>query len=147
MSSHFYAMLAGLSMHEGKAVLRAMRWDASDREVLFYRQKGKCFYCGCQMTKKRRKPGAVDPRSLTVDHVMTRRMGGRDGPKVGACYDCNTRRGDLPAHDFLMAVAREQGWINLDTLSDAELLGHANSLLAQARVDQAGARDLGKAEQ
>lgn len=98
-------------MDESKTALRAIGWNASDREVLFYRQKGKCFYCSCQMTKKRRRPGAVDPRSLTVDHIMTRAMGGRSGPKVGACYDCNTRRGDMPAHDFLMVVAREQGLV------------------------------------
>jgi hypothetical protein len=110
MCSRFFAILAGLSLNEGKAALRAQGWSGTDRDVLFYRQRGKCFYCGCQMTKKRRAPGTeVNPRSLTVDHILTRSMGGREGPKVAACYDCNSRRGDMPAHEFVMAIARERG--------------------------------------
>lgn len=110
MSTELYDVLAGLSMAEGRAALRARGYSGTDSDVLFYRQRGKCFYCGCQMTKRLRLRGEpTNPKSLTVDHILTRRMGGRMGPKVGACFGCNSRRGDMPAHDFLLVVATEAG--------------------------------------
>lgn len=70
------------------------------QEQLWYCQKGRCFYCDRLMHTRRPGMGRVsDPLLCTVDHIA------RDVDPtlvVGACVECNTERGNLPAHEYIM---------------------------------------------
>jgi hypothetical protein len=70
------------------------------QERLWYRQKGRCFYCDRMMHTRRPSMGkAADGLLCTVDHIA------RDvahNLTVGACLDCNGERGSLPAHEYIM---------------------------------------------
>lgn len=106
-----FELLVGKSLAEGKRVLGGGR-QAADALVLWLRQGGRCFYCDDPMVAQDRCAGQpTNPRSVTIDHLFTRSNGGREGPKVQACYECNTSRGDMPAHEFIMVIARRQGLI------------------------------------
>lgn len=72
------------------------------RARLYNKQRGRCFYCDrkCHMAKI--VTGGEYPDAFTVDHV--------NRPYslklvVGACYACNTERGHLPAHEYVMVWA------------------------------------------
>jgi 5-methylcytosine-specific restriction endonuclease McrA len=77
------------------------------RKAIHDRERGACFYC------LRRTPGNV----RCLDHVVPRVRFGRNSCRnlVSCCIECNTRKGDRPAPDFLRTLYR------LGRLTAAEL--------------------------
>jgi 5-methylcytosine-specific restriction endonuclease McrA len=77
------------------------------RKAIHDRERGACFYC------LRRTPGKV----RCLDHVVPRVRFGRNSYRnlVSCCIECNTRKGDRPAPDFLRTLYR------LGRLTPAEL--------------------------
>jgi 5-methylcytosine-specific restriction endonuclease McrA len=77
------------------------------RKAIHDREGGACFYC------LRRTPGKV----RCLDHVVPRVRFGRNSYRnlVSCCIECNTRKGDRPAPDFLRTLYR------LGRLTPAEL--------------------------
>lgn len=66
---------------------------ATDRNYLYEKQKGKCFYCGCKMSKGP-DDGNRDPKRLTTDHKKLWSKGGKTNLRncVAACRKCNDTR-------------------------------------------------------
>lgn len=79
--------------------LRAM----TRRDALFERQHGLCAYCKCDMTLRWGFPNTV-----TRDHIVARSAGGSDDDAnlVGACMECNWRKGAMPVSEFLQSIGR-----------------------------------------
>jgi 5-methylcytosine-specific restriction endonuclease McrA len=77
------------------------------RKAIHDRERGACFYC------LRRTPGKV----RCLDHVVPRVRFGRNSYSnlVSCCIECNTRKGDRAAPDFLRTLYR------LGRLTPAEL--------------------------
>ena len=77
------------------------------RKTIHDRERGACFYC------LRRTPANVQ----CLDHVVPRVRFGRNSYRnlVSCCIECNTRKGDRPAPDFLRTLYR------LGRLAPAEL--------------------------
>ena len=77
------------------------------RKAIHDRERGACFYC------LRRTPGKV----RCLDHVVPRVRFGPNSYRnlVSCCIECNTRKGDRPAADFLRTLYR------LGRLTPAEL--------------------------
>ena len=77
------------------------------RKAIHDRDRGACFYC------LRRAPANV----RCLDHVVPRVRFGRNSYRnlVSCCIECNTRKGDRPAADFLRTLYR------LGRLTPAEL--------------------------
>src|SRR5258707_3481266 len=69
------------------------------RKTIHDRERGACFYC------LRRTPGKV----RCLDHVVPRVRFGRNSYRnlVSCCIECNTRKGDCPASDFLRTLYRQ----------------------------------------
>jgi len=85
---------------------RAAALEASDflstaalRKSIHDRQAGTCFYC------LRRTPVHI----RCIDHVVPRACSGRNGYRnlVSCCVECNSRKGDRPAPDFLRTLYRQ----------------------------------------
>src|SRR6266404_2309868 len=77
------------------------------RKSIHDRERGACFYC------LRRTPANVP----CLDHVVPRVRFGRHSYRnlVSCCLECNSRKGDRPARDFLRTLYR------LGRLTPAEL--------------------------
>src|SRR6266487_1279478 len=88
------------------------------RKTIHSRERGACFYC------LRRTPAHVQ----CLDHVVPRVRLGRNSYRnlVSCCLECNSRKGDRPARDFLRTLYR------LGRLTPAELDGRLRSLKALA---------------
>jgi len=84
------------------------------RKTIHDRERGACFYC------LRRTPADVQ----CLDHVVPRVRFGRNSYRnlVSSCMECNTRKGDRPARDFLRTLYR------LGRLTPAELDGRLRAL-------------------
>ena len=69
------------------------------RKAIHDRERGACFYC------LRRTPANVQ----CLDHVVPRARFGRNSYRnlVSCCIECNTRKGDRPAPDFLRTLYRQ----------------------------------------
>jgi hypothetical protein len=69
------------------------------RKAIHDRERGACFYC------LRRTPANV----RCLDHVVPRVRFGRNSYRnlVSCCIECNTRKGDRPAADFLRTLYRQ----------------------------------------
>ena len=69
------------------------------RKAIHDRERGACFYC------LRRTPANVQ----CLDHVVPRARFGRNSYRnlVSSCMECNTRKGDRPARDFLRTLYRQ----------------------------------------
>ena len=69
------------------------------RKAIHDRERGACFYC------LRRTPGKV----RCLDHVVPRVRFGRNSYRnlVSCCLECNTRKGDRTAPDFLRTLYRQ----------------------------------------
>lgn len=69
------------------------------RKAIHDRERGACFYC------LRRTPANV----RCLDHVVPRVRFGRNSYRnlVSCCIECNTRKGDRPAPDFLRTLYRQ----------------------------------------
>jgi 5-methylcytosine-specific restriction endonuclease McrA len=68
------------------------------RRSIHDRERGACFYC------LRHSPAKVH----CIDHVVPRVRCGRNSYRnlVSCCLDCNSRKGDRPARDFLRTLYR-----------------------------------------
>jgi len=84
------------------------------RKTIHDCERGACFYC------LRRTPANVQ----CLDHVVPRARFGRNSYRnlVSSCMECNTRKGDRPAPDFLRTLYR------LGRLTPAELDGRLRAL-------------------
>src|SRR5712692_8062248 len=84
------------------------------RKTIHDRERGACFYC------IRRTPAHVH----CLDHVVPRLRFGCNSHRslVSCCVECNTRKGDRPARDFLRTLYR------LGRLTAAELDGRLRAL-------------------
>jgi hypothetical protein len=84
------------------------------RKAIHDRERGACFYC------HRRTPANVQ----CLDHVVPRVRFGRNSYRnlVSCCIECNTRKGDRPARDFLRTLYRQ------GRLTPAELDGRLRAL-------------------
>src|SRR5882762_7344007 len=69
------------------------------RKTIHDRERGACFYC------LRRTPANVHG----LDHVVPRVRFGRNSYRnlVSCCLECNSRKGDHPARDFLRTLYRQ----------------------------------------
>ncbi|MGB2900956.1 MAG: HNH endonuclease [Candidatus Acidiferrum sp.] len=69
------------------------------RKTIHDRERGACFYC------LRRTPAHVQ----CLDHVVPRARFGRNSYRnlVSSCIECNSRKGDRPARDFLRTLYRQ----------------------------------------
>ena len=88
------------------------------RKTIHDRERGACFYC------LRRTPANVQ----CLDHVVPRVRFGRNSYRnlVSCCLDCNSRKGDRPARDFLRTLYR------LGRLTPAELDARLRALKSLA---------------
>jgi hypothetical protein len=84
------------------------------RKAIHDRERGDCFYC------LRRTPANVHG----LDHVVPRVRFGRNSYRnlVSCCLECNSRKGDRAARDFLRTLYR------LGRLTAAELDGRLRAL-------------------
>lgn len=84
------------------------------RKAIHDRERGACFYC------LRRTPAHVHG----LDHVVPRVRFGRNSYRnlVSCCLECNSRKNDRPARDFLRTLYR------LGRLTAAELDGRLRAL-------------------
>jgi 5-methylcytosine-specific restriction endonuclease McrA len=84
------------------------------RKAIHDREGGACFYC------HRRTPANLQ----RLDHVVPRARFGRNSYRnlVSCCIECNTRKGDRPARDFLRTLYRQ------GRLTPAELDGRLRAL-------------------
>jgi 5-methylcytosine-specific restriction endonuclease McrA len=101
------------------------------RKTIHDRERGACFYC------LRRTPANVQ----CLDHVVPRARFGRNSYRnlVSCCIECNTRKGDLPAPDFLRTLYRQ------GRLTPAELDARLRALkdLAAGKLRPSGFDDAG----
>ena len=79
------------------------------RQAIHAREGGQCFYC------RRRIPS----RAHCLDHVVPVAKSGTNSYRnlVSCCQDCNSRKRDLPAPDFLRRLYRE-GSLSRKDLTD-----------------------------
>jgi len=84
------------------------------RKTIHARERGACFYCF------RRTPANVQ----CLDHVIPRARSGRNSYRnlVSCCVECNSRKSDRPAPDFLRTLYRQ------GRLTPAELDGRLRAL-------------------
>ncbi len=84
------------------------------RKTIHDRERGACFYC------LRRTPAHVQ----CLDHVVPRVRFGRNSYRnlVSCCIECNSRKSDRPAPDFLRTLYRQ------GRLTPAELDGRLRAL-------------------
>jgi len=88
------------------------------RQSIHAREQGRCSYC-LRQTK---------PRMLCLDHVVPRAEQGCNSYRnlVSCCQECNARKGDSSAQDFLRLLFRD------GKLSIGELAGRLQALEALA---------------
>ena len=79
------------------------------RGAIHAREQGRCFYC------LRR----IDRRNRCLDHVVPRAKLGRNSYRnlVSCCYDCNKKKKDRPAEEFLRWLYRER-WLATPSSAD-----------------------------
>jgi 5-methylcytosine-specific restriction endonuclease McrA len=87
-------------------------------QAIHARERGRCFYC------LRR----TNPRTQCLDHVVPRAHSGRNSYRnlVSCCQDCNARKGERSASDFLCGLYRER------RLTAAQLAARLRALEALA---------------
>ena len=88
------------------------------RKSIHARENGRCFYCLRRITA----------RMQCLDHVHPRAHMGLNSYRnlVSTCLECNSRKGEMPAKDFLRWLYREQ------RLTPAELTARLRALQALA---------------
>ena len=101
------------------------------RQAIHARESGLCFYC------RKRTPG----RSHCLDHVIPRANSGQNSYRnlVSCCLDCNSRKKDRPATDFLRELYRE-GTLSRKDLS-ARLRALQDLKAGKLRPQLSGAED------
>ena len=102
------------------------------RQAIHLRERGNCFYCLRRLT----------PTVRCLDHVVPRVQLGRNGYRnlVSCCLECNSRKGEKRAEDFLRWLYRER------RLTAVELMGRLRALdvLAAGKLPPPGTRNLGE---
>ncbi len=87
--------------HFGAALLEDMDFLHTRilRRAIHQREGGVCFYC------QRR----IIQRTRCLDHVVPRAKSGRNSYRnlVSCCPDCNTKKSELSAEDFVRSLYRE----------------------------------------
>jgi DNA-binding helix-hairpin-helix protein with protein kinase domain len=74
------------------------KYDRQRRDAAFKRQKGRCYYCQCQMIQNGQKAGGgLVSNACTLEHLDDRYSPARgqlagERRVVAACYACNNRR-------------------------------------------------------
>jgi 5-methylcytosine-specific restriction endonuclease McrA len=70
------------------------------RKKLYNKQNGKCFYCGKKCTLSDKKLNQKD--FFTLDHVIPKARNGIDLMEnlVGACFECNNKKGCKDVNEF-----------------------------------------------
>jgi 5-methylcytosine-specific restriction endonuclease McrA len=100
------SMAAGVDAAGAPGELPAATLETTDflktwalRKAIHDRGRGACFYC------LRRTPANVQ----CLDHVVPRARFGRNSYRnlVSCCIECNTRKGDRPAPDWLRTLYRQ----------------------------------------
>jgi HNH endonuclease len=88
------------------------------REAIHSREGGRCFYCLRRLA----------PTVRCLDHVVPRAQLGRNSYRnlVSSCLECNSRKGEKAAEDFLRWLYRER------RLTATELTGRLRALKALA---------------
>ena len=88
------------------------------RQTIHNRERRRCFYCLRRLNN----------RTHCLDHVRPRAQSGGNSYRnlVSCCMDCNTRKGETPASDFLRWLYRE------GRLTAAELTSRLRALAALA---------------
>ena len=88
------------------------------RQAIHLREGGRCFYCSRRLA----------PTVRCLDHVVPLAQSGRNSYRnlVSACLECNAKKGERPAEDFLRWLYRER------RLTAAELTGRVRALDALA---------------
>lgn len=88
------------------------------RQAIHLRERGLCFYCLRRLTTTVR----------CLDHVVPRAQSGHNSYRnlVSCCLECNSRKGEKPAGDFLRYLYRER------RLTAIELTGRQRALDALA---------------
>lgn len=81
------------------------------RVKLFHEQKGRCYWCSCEMTLEQPEDQPLPRNFATIEHLDDR-LSGRRGSMPGertvvACTDCNERRG-RDSEDKHIAEHRER---------------------------------------
>jgi|RhiMethySRZTD1v2_1073278.scaffolds.fasta_scaffold72889_3 5-methylcytosine-specific restriction endonuclease McrA len=74
-------------------------------DILFDEQQGRCFYCARKMRPYARKKKEQQIRDFaTKDHFIPRSRGGLHlfGNKVLACAECNGKKGNMSAFEFVV---------------------------------------------
>jgi 5-methylcytosine-specific restriction endonuclease McrA len=105
------------------------------RQAIHSRERSLCFYCLRRLTVLVR----------TIDHVVPRAQSGRNSYRnlVSCCRDCNSKKGQTPAEDFLCWLFRERRLTNaeltarlraLDALAPSSFYPLACFLLLDSRV-------------
>lgn len=94
---------------------------AENRPFILQRESNKCFYCLREL----------DSSNYVIEHVVSRPEGDNTYRNVvAACRDCNNRKGDMPAEDFIRSLYRggyfdakefESRLARLKRLKDGEL--------------------------
>jgi 5-methylcytosine-specific restriction endonuclease McrA len=70
----------------------------ANRLLILQREGRKCFYC----------LRALDSSNYVIEHVVSRPEGDNSYRNVvAACRDCNNRKGDTPAEDFIRGLYRK----------------------------------------
>ena len=86
---------------------RAVSFEAADftrsealRQAIHTRERGCCFYCLRQLSA----------RVQCLDHVVPQVRRGCDSYRnlVSCCLECNSKKGEKPAEDFLRQLYRER---------------------------------------
>jgi len=110
---------------KGTRLARAVNLEEVDflqskelRKAIHGRERGRCFYCLHRTTVQTR----------CIDHVVPQVQLGRNSYRnlVSCCVECNSRKGETTAKDFLRTLLRE------DRLSSAEFKGRLRALDALA---------------
>lgn len=97
LGNHAYPLSANPSASALEATDFLKTWAL--RKTIFDREGGICFYC------LRRTPANVQ----CLDHVVPRARFGRNSYRnlVACCMECNFRKSDRPARDFLRTLYRK----------------------------------------
>ena len=81
---------------------------AENRPLILNREGNKCFYC-------RR---TIDSSNYVIEHVMSRPDGNNSYRNlVASCRNCNNRKGNILAEDFLRGLYRE-GYLSSEDFED-----------------------------
>lgn len=88
------------------------------RESIHYRERGLCFYCLRRVSRLRR----------CLDHVVPLARGGGNSYRnlVSCCTECNSRKSEMAAKDFLRRLYRDE------RLSGSEFAGRLRAVDALA---------------